>query len=65
MCWKVTDTFAASYSAFSIKRAIQGFPITALPVRTGRQQVVCHASVREVECSSQSACLVLMTVFFK
>lgn len=29
MCWKVTDTFAASYRAITIKRAMRGFPISA------------------------------------
>lgn len=65
MCWKVTDMFAASYSAFTIKRAIRGFPMAALPVRSGRQQAGCQALVGEVKPSSQWAGLVLMTAFFK
>lgn len=28
MCWKVTDMFAASYRAITIKRAMRGFPIS-------------------------------------
>lgn len=63
MCWKVTDMFAASYRAITIKRAMRGFPISAC--LSGWQQAGCQASVGDGRPSSQWTCFLLMPIFFK